>query len=280
MQIEHIVDKLNAHLSRNRRRYFWNITILALVSLLLFFVLIAQHNVPSSSPSNSSDWEKYFYAAWAVLSILLGSVVFIQIQEKKVYHTFDSFMNTLISMIKETPYHEHIYILTPNVSLGQTRNRDKFRQYQEALEDAITNRGCTVHFSIWNLETIAQGQKTFSLPGDQPTIETEKHLQYVNKLFGEALLRECGNAKEKKIKNLFLRYEYNNFIDFLTKNKSHIQWHLGGECSEKDLFLLFYNKKRIFVSSCNRIGLISGESIESEGFISSIQEVILQKYFS
>lgn len=268
----------NESIYRNRIFWFWSIIFLIFLSFIAYIFLYLWDD--TSLYLWNDDWKNFFTVGWAILSLLIGSIVFMQLQGRRKIHTIKDLMDTLISIIQETR-EGNIYIITTNMNIGQTQVPSRFDNYIDSIKKIPNEIG--LHFCVWGLENelLRFDLNIENFNSTQNIIQgTYKddicHMKYVFELIKNNSSKTSGE-ETKKI-GWELR-KYNTFVSELSKKSNVHIYRIDKPNKKEDLFFLVCNKEKLYVSSV-RSDIISAELIEEKGFIDAILENVKEKFFN
>lgn len=227
------------------------------------------------------DFQAFFPIVWAILSILIGSVIFFQFEANRITSTYADFMDVLINIINKTKDNGDLYIFTPNANLGQTQLEIKFDEYHNALNKAI-NKQVNIYFYIWDFEKKDNKYYIFNLnnqdknkyctySNNNSSVYNDeeficKHLQYIQDLFDKRYKTEDEIGKAKTDVTRFLLALYDN-------DKVNFQSISG----DKHFFLI-YNGKDMHISSIDKDNKLEGSTIELQYLADLFFSMIKVKY--
>jgi len=258
---------VNRHLTNYRYFIFLSLLLLITISIIAYFVLgVSKHY--------EFDWTEFFFVLWAILSIIVGSVVFLQLEEKKVSRSYSDFMQILIELIESAE--GELLIVTPNVNIGQTQVQDKYEDYQKAILTAVKKK-IFVAFSIWDFEDCSNivgfnlhSKKYIHIVSEDKFEGIAKHLDFVESLLNKRFKKDEELLVQKGRVNKFLKELA--VVDTVTFNSMN--------SDEEGKFFLIYNGKKLHIASCeDSSNIVEGYTIDSVSFIKSILPHIKSKYF-
>lgn len=281
---------INDSIYRHRVALFWITLTIIIVSIILGGNALLKQN---------DELKDFLFCLWAVASLLIGSIIFMQLQGKKKMHGIKELMNILIGMIDETK-NEDVYIITPNLNIGQSQVPKYFNKLTGAIERAtkrqkgkkeITetaeNKRETVkiHFCIWG--ELDNELLTFDLNKDVDDVKALRddawnknpYIEEVYERLKKANTDVGGNGHDLRNK----LYEYNNFINLISilKQQGKIFCYKMNKPSEGvDPFFLVCNSQRIYISSIDSNNISSADIIDEKGFIEAILQNIKSTYFN
>lgn len=228
------------------------------------------------------DFQAFFPIVWAILSILIGSVIFFQFEANRITSTYADFMDVLINIINKTKGNGDLYIFTPNANLGQTQLEIKFDEYKNALNKAIYKQ-VNIYFYIWDFEKNDTEYYIFNLNNEDTkkyytysnscsSVYNDeeficKHLQYIQDLFDKRYKNDIikiGGAKTDV--NEFLKALYDN-------DKVNFQ-----SISGYKHFFLIYNGEDMHISSIDKDNKLEGSTIELQYLADLFFSMIMVKY--
>lgn len=263
------MNKFIYHITINRNRYFKIIGIFLILSFIAYLLLDFRFC--------NHEYDGCFFAIWSVLSVFIGSLVFIQLNENLVYNNLEGLMRHVIRMIHGTD--NKLYIITPNINLGQNKYPDYFEKYREAIKQSV-EKGVIIHIVVWGLEkkllffnmNISEATsycEDANGTGVKAINDKTPHLQYVSELF---------DKQTEKLQ--ILKRDYNDFISFLKKeqSKERILFYTAKSSDLDNRFFLIYNGKRLFYSNI-KDNRMKSEVIRESEFINTIWKSICDKYF-
>ena len=248
-------------------------------SVITFFIGFFLDSTNGGNVQDQSQWYEKVYEKvlafiksrdiilylWAVLSTVMGSLIFLQLVDYKLVDSHEDFLDLLIDKI-QTPNQE-LVIVTPNLNLGQTSLPGKFKFYKDVLRK---RKYGIVYFYIACSDEGEYGYHSISVNdlGDLPIESSFDHLSYVRNLFVEFLDSPRGNLPTKRSLSDYC-FEYNAFVKMLQEQQTFIKVRFmrnpfdsrdlsEGEQVDKNIFLLYdklYDKKTLQMYKIDDRGL-------------------------
>lgn len=270
-----VLDNINFHITKNRSIYLVCVVAFLVISLVTFFVLRNLFKF---------EYEGVFFAVWSVFSILIGSLVFFQLNESNLYKDLEGVMillNQMMEEILEDRKLSELYIITPNLNIGQTKCSQHFNEFKNRISE-LTEKKKSINISVWGLEDklyLFYPNNLFTHFTDCENgsgriidKETHPHLSYVANLL--------KNAPPEKNRSPFtLLSDYNSFIQSFNNECIKI-FRINSSEDITNLFFLIYNGKKLFYSTIKNDSSMSSELIRESEFIKTIWPSLKNKYFN
>lgn len=274
-----ILDNINFHLTKHRSAYLICVSGFLVLSLGTFFGLRHYYE---------NEYDGIFFAIWSVLSILIGSLVFFQLNENNLYKDLDGFMkelNRMMRQIRDDNNLNELYIITPNLNIGQTKCPKQFNVFKQRIRE-LAQKNKLIYISVWGLENCLyvfdrnEDGTHAKCVSESNSVRIDSlslpHMNYVAELLKKA--PKVKHGEDINMMNSLMR-DYNSFITSLMGYQTLNIYATDNPEKMNGRFFVVYNGKRLFYSTVKDDGSMSSELIKEEEFINTVWPSLREKYF-